>query len=135
MPGVMNQPLAQDPMAGQVYPSTDEEKDMIVEQVITMIHSDEVKQGIKDALINAQPDKVVEIISSLAVSMVTNVVGAIEEQTQRDISPQAELGIVAMSVEEMMTIGTQFGLKATEEMVGNTVQIASNKYNASVGGR
>ena len=134
MAGVMNQPLAQDPMGTELYPSTDAEKDMIVEQVVTMIHSDEVINKLKSSLINAQPEQVVEIVSTLAVAVVTNMVGAIEEQTKRDISPQAELGIVAMSIEEMMTIATQFGLQVQSEMVANAVEIASNKYNASLQG-
>lgn len=135
MAGVLDsgvQPMAQDPMASQEFPSTDEEKDLIVEQVLSMLHSEEVMAGLKDSFANMKGDQAVDNIATFATSIVLKVVDEIEVQTKRDISPKAELGIVAMSVEELMTIAGQYGLKASPEMVANAVEIASNKYNKAV---
>ena len=130
----MMQELARDPMEGQEYPSTEEEKDVIVEQVLNMLHSEEVIDTLSKSLREVNPDKAIETVAQIASAFTVKVVTTIEDQVQRDINPNAELGILAIVVEEMMTIGTQYGLQVNEEMVANTVQIASNQYNEMIKG-
>ena len=110
------------------YPANEEEGKQLVANVINMIHSEQITNSLVETLKQGQQNPI-ETIGQLGAMLTLKVVSGIEKETQRDIPPETELGILSMSIEELFTIASNFGLQADEEMVRNAVQVGSGIFN------
>jgi len=110
------------------YPATQEEAEVLVTQMVNMIHSEEVSQGLAKVIQGGNNDPV-NTISQIGAQLAVKVIKSIEQQTKRDILPETELGVLAIAVEELATISANFGLQVDQEMVANMVQIGSDMFN------
>ncbi len=115
-------------MEGKPYPGTEEEVDQLISNVINMVHSEEIRNKAVKTLQTNQ-GKVVEVIAQLSAISTVMIVKAIEQNVQRDITPDTELALLAIVVEEFYTIAANLGKKVSEEEVANSVQIAGPMYN------
>jgi len=114
------------------YPASRGEKEELVTQVLTMLQSPQIGADIEKLLSGASGDQVMQKIATFASQVAMKVVSEIEGQ-KGDISDQVELAVVAMVSEELVTLAQQYGLKPSEEMVANIVEIASSEYNRMMG--
>lgn len=117
-----------DPNQGKPYPATEEEGKKLVANIIKFLHSDKVRKSLVTTLKEGQ-DQPIETIARLGAMATMQAIKSLEKSVKRDIPSQTELGALSMIVEELATMATQMGFKATPEMVQEMIQIGSNLYN------
>jgi len=110
------------------YPATEEEVETLVTQVINFIHDKNVNGGFVEHLKKGRGD-VQEVVMQTASAMAVKIISAIEQEKGRDIPPETELGVLAMVVEELYTIASNYGKEVSPEEVQNTIQVAASQFN------
>lgn len=117
--------------AQEPYPATQEEAEVLVTQMINMIHSEEVSKGLAQVIQNGTEDPI-NTIAQIGAQLAVKTIKTLEQQTGRDILPETELGVLAIAIEELATISANFGLQVDEAMVSNMVQIGSDMFNQMI---